>query len=92
MNTLNPVRSYPPSLRASPWLHAGLWLMLAAVGVLLTAFIAVINATIERGELRRENQRVSGSRLLPDEQASEAVVLGEGRWVSAEQVASADQP
>lgn len=92
MNTLNPVRSFPPSLRARPWLHAGLWLMLAAAGLLMAAFIAVINATIERGELRRENQHVSGSRLLPDEQVSEAVVLGEGRWVAAEQVASAERP
>ena len=92
MNTLNPVRSFPPSLRASPWLHAGLWLMLAVAGVMLAAFIAVINAAIERGGLRRDNQRVSGSRLLPGEPGGEAVVLGEGRWVSAEQVASAERP
>ena len=92
MNTPNPARSFPLSFRVNPWLHAGLWLMLAVAGLLMAAFIAVINANVERGELRRENQRVSGSRLLPDEAVCEAVGLGEGGWVAAEQVAIADRP
>ena len=92
MSNPNPARSLPQIPEVSPWLHAWLWLMLAVAGVMLAAFIAVINAAIERGGLRRDNQRVSGSRLLPGEPGGEAVVLGEGRWVSAEQVASAERP
>ena len=64
MSTTHTFRSLNQS---NPWLNASMWLMLAVAGVLLTGFVAVLNGAIERGDLRRANQIMSGSRLLPDE-------------------------
>lgn len=89
MNIQNTIRS---PIRSNPWLHALVWLALAVAGLLLTGFVAVVNGAVERGELRRENQSLSGSRLLPDEVGGEGVALGAAVLVPVELLASADQP
>lgn len=76
--------------QTNPWLQAVMWLMLAVSGVLLTGFVAVVNGSIERGELRRANQSLSGSRLLPDELRSEGVAMGAALLVPSEVVASVE--
>lgn len=81
-----------PAIQSNPGLHALMWLALAVAGLLLAGFVAVVNSSIERGELRRENQSLSGSRLLPDEAGGEGVALGAAVLVPVELVASADQP
>lgn len=86
MNTLFATKN--PN-QTHPWLPAVVGLMLALAGMLLTGFVAVVNGSIERGELRRENQSLSGSRLLPDEVRSEGVALGAVVLVPSELVASA---
>ncbi len=91
-STKNTRHAIRPAIQSNPWLHALVWLALAVAGLLLTGFVAVVNSAIERGELRRENQSLSGSRLLPGEAGGEGVALGAAVLVPVELVASADQP
>lgn len=84
MNTMNSLN------HTNPWMHAAMWLMLAVAGVLLIGFVTVVNGSIERGELRRANQSLSGSRLLPDEMRSEGVAMGAPVLVTSDLVASAE--
>jgi lysophospholipase L1-like esterase len=49
------------------WSHALIWLLLALAALLLVGFTAVVNDITERGELRRVQQRSSGSLVLPDD-------------------------
>jgi hypothetical protein len=82
-STVNP--SQPTSLFAntgsaeaknagfSIWAQALIWLLLVVAGLLLVGFTAVVNDITERGELRRLQQRSSGSLLLPKEQKAGAV-------------------
>jgi hypothetical protein len=78
------------SKEPSPWLHALIWLMLAVAGLLLTAFVVVVNSATDRGELRREHQSLSGSSLLPDETNAEGFALGATVMVPTELVARAE--
>ena len=55
----------PPS--SSAWTHALIWALLAVAGLLLVGFTALVDDITERGELRRLQQRSSGTLLLPDE-------------------------
>ncbi|QCB48349.1 hypothetical protein [Hydrogenophaga sp. PAMC20947] len=75
------------SNETSPWLHALIWLMLAVAGLLLTAFVVVVNTATDRGELRRQHQNLSGSSLLPDEVNREGIALGATVMVPTELVA-----
>jgi hypothetical protein len=43
------------------WAHTLIWVLLAVAAVLLVGFIALVDDTTERGELRRAQQRLSGS-------------------------------
>ncbi len=87
MRTTHTFRSLNQS---NPWLNAAMWLMLAVAGVLLTGFVAVLNGAIERGDLRRANQIMSGSRLLPDEVHREGVTMGAPVLVASERLVSAE--
>lgn len=75
---------------SNPWQGAIIALMLGVAGLLLTGFVVVVNGSIERGELRRQHQGLSGSSLLPDEARSEGVALGATVLVPAEVVASVE--
>lgn len=87
---MNTTKSYTDPNQSNPWLQAAMWLMLAVSGVVLTGFVAVVNGSIERGELRRANQILSGSRLLPDEMVSRGVAMGSPVLVTSELLASAE--
>lgn len=48
------------------WTHALIWVLLVVAALLLVGFTAVVNDITERGELRRVQQRASGSFLPLD--------------------------
>jgi len=43
------------------------WALLLVASLLLVGFVAVVDDSTQRGELRRAHQRMSGSMMLPDE-------------------------
>jgi hypothetical protein len=57
----------------SAWTHALIWVLLAVAALLLVGFTAVVDDITQRGELRRAQQRTSGSLLVPDELSSPSV-------------------
>ena len=70
MNTDHPLSPRPQSSHAaasSIWAHALIWVLLAVAGLLLVGFTAVVDDITQRGELRRVEQRASGSLLVPAE-------------------------
>lgn len=52
---------------SSTWTHALIWLLITVAALLLVGFTAVAEEITQRGELRRTQQGVSGSLMLPDE-------------------------
>jgi len=48
--------------------HVLIWLLLAAAGLLLAWFVAVLEDVTQRGEQRRVQQRAVGTIVLTDEQ------------------------
>ena len=62
-----------PASRAGIWTHALAWVLLLVAGLLLVGFTAVVDDITQRGELRREYQRSSGSLMLPDERQHQGI-------------------
>ena len=48
--------------------HALIWLLLAAAGLVLAWFVAVLEDVTQRGEQRRVQQRATGKLVLTNEQ------------------------
>jgi hypothetical protein len=48
--------------------HALIWLLLAAAGLMLAWFVAVLEDVMQRGEQRRVHQRATGKLVLTNEQ------------------------
>jgi hypothetical protein len=67
-NSLLPHSGPEQNADRSIWTHALIWVLLAVAALLLVGFTAVVNDITERGELRRAQQRASGS-LLPSPNA-----------------------
>ncbi len=70
MNTDHRLRSRrDPTLAAGKniWAHVLIWVLVTVAAVLLVGFTALMDDITQRGELRRLQQRVSGSLMLPDE-------------------------
>jgi hypothetical protein len=64
MNTnqhLLPPRRPIQTAEGSVWTHALIWVLLVVAALLLVGFTAVVKDATERGELRRVQQRASGS-------------------------------
>lgn len=70
-----------PGAESSIWTHALIWVLLAVAALLLVGFTAVVNDITERGELRRAQQRASGS-LLPSPSDLQAHGLDLSRLLS----------
>lgn len=58
---------------AGAWAHALVWVLLVVAGLLLVGFTAVVHDITQRGELRRVQQRESGSPMQPDEPSSPGI-------------------
>lgn len=54
--------------------HVLIGVMLVIAGMLLAGFLSVLNDISERGEMRRQHQRATGSVLLVDELRSPVAV------------------
>jgi hypothetical protein len=71
MNTDNslPPHSLPKhDAESSIWTHVLIWVLLAVAALLLVGFTAVVSDITERGELRRAQQRASGSLVLSSDE------------------------
>jgi len=76
MNTdqrLLPPRRPTHGGESSVWTHALIWVLLVVAALLLVGFTAVVSDITERGELRRAQQRASGSFLPLDELKKQGV-------------------
>ena len=69
MNTHNPLlsdRDGAPTDKTDQWSHVLIWVLLAVAALLLVGFTVLVDDITQRGELRRVQQRESGSWVLQD--------------------------
>lgn len=69
------------------WTHALIWVLLAVAALLLVGFTAVVNDITERGELRRVQQRASGTFLPLDELQAQGVDVARLLSITGEKLA-----
>lgn len=55
------------------WAHTLIWVLLAVAALLLVGFTALVDDITERGELRRTQQRLSGSFQSASEPQTQSV-------------------
>lgn len=90
MNTdhrLSPDSRPKQTADSSVWTHALIWVLLAVAALLLVGFTAVVNDITERGELRRVQQRASGSFLPLDELQAQGVNVARLLSITGEKLA-----
>ena len=74
MNTIHRLLSYTThDTENSTWGHVVLWVLVTVAALLLVGFTSVVDNFSQHGEMRRMQQRVSGSFLLPSEMPSGTV-------------------
>lgn len=61
---------------SNPWVQLLAWTMVGLAALVMMGFITVVEAQTQRGELRRENQRMTGALLLPDERDTQVATTG----------------
>ncbi len=59
-------RDGAPADKTDHWTHVLIWVLLAVAALLLVGFTVVVDDITQRGELRRVQQRGSGSWVLHD--------------------------
>lgn len=68
MNTIHRLLSYTTNdTENSTWGHVLLWVLVTVGALLLVGFTSVVDDFAQHGEMRRMQQRVSGSFVLPGE-------------------------
>lgn len=83
---LPPLRS-THSAQRSVWAHALIWVLLVVAAVLLVGFTALVKDITERGELRRVQQRASGSFPPLDELPTQGVDVARLLSITGEKLA-----
>ena len=76
MNTNQPFlppRRPTQTAEGSVWSHALIWVLLVVAALLLVGFTAVVKDITEQGELRRAQQRATGSFVPLDELQTQGV-------------------
>jgi hypothetical protein len=86
-NRLSPHSRPQQTAERSVWIHALIWVLLAVAALLLAGFTAVVKDITERGELRRAQQRASGSFLPLDELQAQGVDVARLLSITGEKLA-----
>lgn len=64
------------NFESNPWVQLLAWTMVGLAALVMMGFITVVEAQAQRGELRRENQRLTGALLLPEERDVQVATSG----------------
>ena len=70
-------RNLTHAVRSGAWAHVLIWVLMTVAALLLVGFIAVVDDTTQRGELRHAQQRASGSLILPNELPARGVEVSD---------------